>query len=70
MKVVIDGSVDLSGNANGLTANVGGGASIEAKAAVSMNQDNTLGLYGSGHRNRGSMNMKTVDGKSYLREIR
>ena len=43
-KVVIDGSVDLSGNANGLTANVGG-ASIEAKGGrIEMNQDNTLGF--------------------------
>lgn len=43
-QVVIDGSVDLSGNANGLTANVGG-ASISANGGrIEMNQDNTLGF--------------------------
>ena len=63
-KVVIDGSVDLSGNANGLTANVGG-ASIEAKGGrIEMNQDNTLGFAALRASNAAiSMNMKTVDGQ-------
>ena len=63
-KVVIDGSVDLSGNANGLTANVGG-ASIEAKGGrIEMNQDNTLGFAALRASNASiSMNMKTVDGQ-------
>ena len=43
-KVVIDGDLDLSGNANGLTANIGG-ASIEVNGGrIDMNQDNTLGF--------------------------
>ena len=63
-KVLIDGSVDLSGNANGLTANVGG-ASIEAKGGrIEMNQDNTLGFAALRASNAAiSMNMKTVDGQ-------
>ena len=63
-KVVIDGSVDLSGNANGLTANVGG-ASIEAKGGrIEMNQDNALGFAALRASNAAiSMNMKTVDGQ-------
>ncbi len=63
-KVVIDGSVDLSGNANGLTANVGG-ASIEAKGGrIEMNQDNTLGFAALRASNAAiSMNTKTVDGQ-------
>ena len=63
-KVLIDGSVDLSGNANGLTANVGG-ASIEAKGGrIEMNQDNTLGFAALRASNATiSMNMKTVDGQ-------
>ncbi len=63
-QVVIDGSVDLSGNANGLTANVGG-ASIEAKGGrIEMNQDNTLGFAALRASNAAiSMNMKTVDGQ-------
>ena len=43
-QVVIDGDLDLSGNANGLTANIGG-ASIEVNGGrIEMNQDNTLGF--------------------------
>ena len=63
-KVLIDGRVDLSGNANGLTANVGG-ASIEAKGGrIEMNQDNTLGFAALRASNAAiSMNMKTVDGQ-------
>ena len=63
-QVVIDGDLDLSGNANGLTANVGG-ASIEAKGGrIEMNQDNTLGFAALRASNAAiSMNMKTVDGQ-------
>ena len=43
-QVVIDGDLDLSGNANGLTANIGC-ASIEVNGGrIEMNQDNTLGF--------------------------
>ena len=43
-QVVIDGDLDLSGNSNGLTANIGG-ASIEVNGGrIEMNQDNTLGF--------------------------
>ena len=63
-KVVIDGDLDLSGNANGLTANIGG-ASIEANGGrIEMNQDNTLGFAALRASNAAiSMNMKTVDGQ-------
>ena len=63
-QVVIDGSVDLSGNANGLTANVGG-ASISANGGrIEMNQDNTLGFAALRASNAAiSMNTKTVDGQ-------
>ena len=63
-QVVIDGDLDLSGNANGLTANIGG-ASIKANGGrIEMNQDNTLGFAALRASNAAiSMNMKTVDGQ-------
>ena len=63
-KVVIDGDLDLSGNANGLTANIGG-ASIEANGGrIEMNQDNTLGFAALRASNGMiSLNTKTSDGE-------
>ena len=63
-KVVIDGDLDLSGNANGLTANIGG-ASIEANGGrIEMNKDNTLGFAALRASNGMiSLNTKTSDGE-------
>ena len=64
-KVVIDGDLDLSGNANGLTANIGG-ASIEANGGrIEMNKDNTLGFAALRASNGMiSLNTKTSDGEA------
>lgn len=63
-QVVIDGDLDLSGNANGLTANIGG-ASIEANGGrIEMNKDNTLGFAALRASNGMiSLNTKTSNGE-------
>ena len=63
-QVVIDGSIDLSGNANGLTANVGGASIAVNGGRIEMNQDNILGFAALRASNGTiSMNTKTADGQ-------